>query len=66
MISFPAISTWSTRRASTDRMNSLKAIGVSPVRNWDERFQIRTTTTTRTIQNSRLRVVEFTTFLPKV
>ena len=47
-------------------MNSLKSTALSPVRTWDERFQIRTTTTTRTIQNSRLRVVGFTSCPPKV
>ncbi len=45
-------------------MNSLKSTALSPVRNWDEMFQIRATTNTRTIQNSRLRVVEFTSYPP--
>ena len=65
MISFPVSSTRSTCPVFTQRTNSLKLTGVSPGRNWDERFQTRNTTTTRTIQNNKLRVVEFTKLPPK-
>ena len=59
MISFPVITTVATSSFSTRLRNSENAIGFSARWKVAEKCQIRTPTTIRTIQNSKLLRVEF-------
>ena len=62
--SLPTIVTDWTSPLSSISTNSLNAMGLSRVWNDVEKFQMRTPTTTRTIQNNRLFSVEFNLGLP--
>ena len=64
VMSLPWMVTWATWPESTQDMNSLNVTVRSLVLNVVEKFQTRTATTTRTNQNSRLRIVEFNPYLP--